>query len=106
MRLGKHSLMVFVLTSAMSFPVRGETIQIQIDKLVFSPAEVKAKVGDTIEWVNAYIRAHTATAKGDWEVVIASKKTGSVIMKTAGMLDYYCRFHPNMTGRLVVSDAN
>jgi plastocyanin len=24
-------------------------------------------------------------------------------MKSAGSFDYYCRFHPNMTGRIVVT---
>jgi plastocyanin len=104
MRPGWHSLVGFVLTAAMSGPVRAETIQIGIDKMVFSLPEVKAKVGDTIEWVNADILAHTATVKGEWEVVIPSKKRGSAVMKKAGTVDYYCRFHPNMTGRIIVSD--
>ena len=104
MRSGWHSLMFFVLTWAMSVPARGETIQIRIDKMEYSPAEVKAKVGDTVEWINADILAHTATVKGDWEVLIPSTESGKVVMKTAGELDYYCRFHPNMTGRIVVSE--
>jgi plastocyanin len=104
MRLIWHSLMFLVLTSGMSAPGRAETIQIRIDKMEYSPAEVKAKVGDTVEWINADILAHTATVKGDWEVMIPSKKIGSTIMKNAGVADYYCRFHPNMKGRVVVSD--
>ena len=38
-----------------------DTIQVTIDKLVFAPAEISAKVGDTIEWVNKDAFAHTAT---------------------------------------------
>src|SRR5690606_13388972 len=45
-------------------PVRAGTIQVTIDKLVYSPAEVKVRVGDTIEWVNKDVLAHTATVKG------------------------------------------
>ena len=104
MRPGWHSLMVLLLTSAMLGPARAETIQIGIDKMAFSPLEVKAKVGDTIEWVNGDILTHTATVKGDWDVVIPSKKTGSAALKKAGTLDYYCRLHPNMTGRIIVSE--
>jgi len=48
-------------------PAHADTIQVVIDKLVFSPAEIKAKVGDTIEWVNKDILAHTATVRGDWD---------------------------------------
>lgn len=47
-----------------------DTIRIVIDKLVFSPADVTATVGDTIEWVNRDALAHTATVEGDWDVPI------------------------------------
>ena len=83
-------------------PAAAETIQVTIDKLVFSPATVEAKVGDTIEWVNKDVFAHTATVKGGWEVMIPPKKTASLTLKAAEAVDYFCRFHPNMKGRLVV----
>jgi plastocyanin len=81
------------------------TIQIVMDKLVFQPAETQAKVGDTIEWVNKDILAHTATATAgdDWNVVIAPSKTEKLILRKAGTVDYYCKYHPNMKGRLVVA---
>ena len=80
-----------------------ETIQITMDKMVFSPIEVSASVGDTIAWVNNDILAHTATApNGDWDVAIAAKKTVSLVLKKAGTIEYYCRYHPNMKGRIVI----
>jgi plastocyanin len=84
-------------------PAMAETIQVTIEKMVFSPAEVSAKVGDTIEWVNRDTFVHTATVKGDWEVMLPVKKSGSVVMEKAETIDYYCRFHLNMKGRIVVS---
>ena len=55
-----------------------------------------AKVGDTIEWINKDIFAHTATARnGDWDVTMPPKKTVTLVLKKAGTIDYYCRFHPN-----------
>lgn len=86
-----------------SASARAETIQVIIDKMVFSPAEVKAKVGDSIEWVNKDILAHTATVKGEWEVMIPTKKSASAVLKKSGAVEYYCRFHPNMKGRIVVN---
>jgi plastocyanin len=83
-------------------PAHADTIQVVIDKLVFSPAEIKAKVGDTIEWVNKDILAHTATVRGDWDVMIAANKSASVVLKNAGAVEYYCRFHPNMKGQIIV----
>lgn len=75
-----------------------------MDKMIFSPTETTASVGDTIEWVSNDILAHAATARnGDWDVAIAAKKTVSTVLKKAGPIDYYCRYHPNMTGRIVVA---
>jgi plastocyanin len=93
-----------ILAAAMSIvPARAETIQVVIDKMVFAPVEVKAKVGDTIEWINKDILAHTATVKGGWDVMIPTKKNASVVLKKAGDIEYYCRFHPNMKGRISVA---
>ena len=87
----------------MSAPAAAATIEVTIDKLVFSPATVEAKVGDTIEWVNNDVVAHTATVKGGWDVMIPPKKSASLTLKAAGAVDYFCRFHPNMRGHLDVS---
>jgi plastocyanin len=87
-----------------SVSAHAATIQIVMDKLVFSPVETQAKVGDTIEWVNRDILAHTATATAgdDWNVIIAPNKTEKLVLQKAGTVDYYCKYHPNMKGRLNV----
>lgn len=79
-----------------------ETIRVTIEKLVFSPAEISAAVGDVIEWDNRDVMAHTATAKGDFDIVIPPKKTATLTVTKAGTFDYICRFHPNMKARLKV----
>jgi plastocyanin len=95
---------VVVLSAMKAVSAHAETIQIVMDKLVYSPVDVKATVGDTIEWVNSDILAHTATARnGDWDVTIAAKKTVSLVLKKAGTIDYYCRYHPNMKGRITIA---
>jgi len=92
-----------MVTAMNAVSAHAETIQITVDKLVFSPTDVNASVGDTIEWVNNDILAHTATARnGDWDVAIAAKKTASFVLKKAGTIEYYCRYHPNMKGRIVI----
>ncbi len=93
---------VLMLTLS-ALAARAETVTVTIEGLVFSPTAISAKVGDTIEWVNKDILAHTATAKGKWDVTIAPNKTGRVTLKEAGEIDYYCRFHPNMRGRIAVA---
>jgi|SRR5208337_1929071 len=81
-----------------------DTILVTIDKLKFSPAQVSAHVGDTIEWVSSDFIAHAATSRNkDWDVAIPAKGTGRVTLQHAGDVDYFCRFHPNMTGRISVA---
>jgi len=101
--MSKRHLLIALTLAIGIVPAQAETIQVTIDKLVFSPATVEAKVGDTIEWVNKDVFAHTATVKGGWEVMIPPKKSASLTLQKAETVDYFCRFHPNMKGRLVVA---
>jgi plastocyanin len=92
------------LAAGISVSAHGATIQIEMENLVVSPAQASAKVGDTIEWVNKDIFAHTATARnGDWDVTLPPKKTITSVLKKAGTVEYYCRFHPNMKATLIVA---
>ena len=93
-----------LLFGAMAVPAQAATIQITSTDLVFGPSEVSAKVGDTIEWINKDVFAHTATARnGDFDVMMPPKKTVTLLLKKAGTVEYYCRFHPNMKGVLTVA---
>ena len=95
---------VAALTLGASVPADATTIQITMENLVISPAEASAKGGDTIEWINKDIFAPTATARnGDWDVTMPLKKTVTLVLKKAGAIDYYCRFHPNMKATLTVT---
>jgi len=78
-------------------------IQVTIDQLIFSPIEIEAKVGDTIEWTNKDIVAHTAMVRDDWDVIIAANKSASFVLQKAGTFEYYCRFHPNMKWHIIVN---
>jgi len=54
--------------------------------------------------VNKDALVHTATAtNGDFNVNIAPNQTGRVVLKRAGAADYFCKFHPDMKGRVVVT---
>jgi plastocyanin len=92
------------LTMVASLSAHAATIQITMEDLLISPAEASAKIGDTIEWINKDVFAHTATARnGDWDVTLPPKTTLASVLKKAGTIDYYCRFHPNMKATLVVA---
>src|SRR4029450_3786936 len=98
MRPGRYlPVMTALLICAIEVPAHAETIQITTTDLVFAPADVPAKVGDTIEWINKDVFAHTATARnGDFDVMMPPKKTVTSVLKKAGSVEYYCRYHPNM----------
>jgi plastocyanin len=86
-----------------SVPAHAETIQVTIKDLVFLPAEITAKAGDTVVWMNKDIVAHTASVRGGFDVMIEPDKSASLVLTKAGIVEYYCRFHPNMTGRIAIS---
>jgi plastocyanin len=95
---------VAALSLGISVSAQAATIQISMENLVISPAESSAKVGDTVELINKDIFAHTATARnGDFDVTMPPKKTVTMVLKKAGSIDYYCRFHPNMKAVLTVA---
>jgi plastocyanin len=99
----------FFLCLALSLGVapvsaHGETIRITMQNIGFVPATASAKVGDTFECVNKDFLDLTATARnGDFDTVIPAKKTVTQVLKKTGTVDYYCRFHPNMKGRLTIA---
>jgi plastocyanin len=92
-----------LMFGAIAVPAHAATIQIVMENLVISPADATARVGDTVEWINKDIFAHTATARnGDFDVTIPPKKTVTSVLKKAGTVGYYCRFHPNMKAVLKI----
>ena len=81
----------------------GETIQIKINDLAFSPIEVTVKVGDLVEWTNGDFVDHTATDKGGaWDVAVPAGKSAQLKVTSPGTFAYYCKVHPGMTGTIHV----
>ena len=103
MKVRRGGLALLAALALGSPAIAGDTIRVAVDKLKFDPPKIAAHVGDTIEWASSDFVAHTATAKNkDWDVAIPAKGMGRVTLEHAGEVDYFCRFHPNMTGRIVV----
>jgi plastocyanin len=92
-------LLFFILSVAES-----KTIAIKIEAMKFTPNNVNAKVGDTIEWDNKDFFPHTATALDNSfnSNAIPSMKSWSLKVKKPGTFKYKCIFHPNMFGSFVV----
>ena len=89
-------------TAAIAVPAQAETIEVTIDRLGYAPAEIEAKVGDEVEWINKDALVHTATVTGGAEVLLPAKKSGRLRLQEPGSFDYICRYHPNMKGHITV----
>jgi len=96
-------LAAFQIASA-ALALAGQAVQIKINSLAFAPTEVTARVGDTVEWVNEDFIDHTATAKnGDFDVTIPAGQSAQLQLTHAGTIEYFCRFHPNMTAKIQIT---
>ncbi|HEY7383152.1 MAG TPA: cupredoxin domain-containing protein [Beijerinckiaceae bacterium] len=81
----------------------GKVHRVEMKAVDFEPRQITVRVGDTVEWTNSDIVAHTATAKDrSWDVNVPARRAGRMVMKTAGSVSYFCRYHPNMRGEIVV----
>ena len=106
MRIGNAGRILGALLFAFAAgSARAEVIHIKMQNVGYAPAQIAAHVGDTVEWENLDIVAHTASARNKaWDVMILPNTKKSVVLKTAGTIEYYCKFHPNMTGQISVSE--
>lgn len=104
MSLGVGGLALLAALALVSPATAGETIRVAVDKMTFDPPRISAHVGDTIEWASSDFVVHTATARNkDWDITIPAKGMGRVRLTHPGEVDYFCRFHPNMTGQIAVA---
>lgn len=75
---------------------------VTIDKVSFGAVPGNLVAGDIIEWVNRDPVEHSATAEdGSFDVDLAPGAKGRTVVK-AGTFAFFCKFHPTMTGTLVV----
>lgn len=83
----------------------GQEVPVDIRDFAFSPNPVEIAVGDTVTWTNQDQVPHTATAEDRGVLQSGTISPGSSFsqtFETAGEFPYFCEFHPNMTGTIVV----
>jgi plastocyanin len=77
---------------------------IVVNHLAYGQAPEGLRIGDVIEWKNADIFRHTVTAKdGSFDIDLPPGAKGRIVLKRAGEIQYYCRFHPGMNGALNIA---
>jgi plastocyanin len=94
---------VAVILLATASPAIAEIFKVEIKGLLFSPVDISAHVGDTVEWTNQDFVLHSATARDhQWDVLLPAHGVGRVTLDKPGSIEYYCRFHPNMKGNIAI----
>jgi plastocyanin len=82
-----------------------ESLSVEIKDFAFNPPEITVPVGGSVTWTNDDGTPHTATGL-DREVLqsgtIAPGESFTQTFDTAGTFDYFCEFHANMKGSIVV----
>jgi plastocyanin len=91
-----------------SFSALAENVvEVRIEGYKYQPAEVSIKVGDSVRWVNREKRtSHSVVfpAEGGLEERMFPDESWLRHFDKAGRYDYHCGPHPEMKGRVVVSE--
>jgi len=99
------------LAPASSCPstVDADPQRLDIARFAYCPATHTVVVGTELTWANADLAPHTVTYDGPGGPVdsgsMAQGQSWSTRFGSAGTYRYYCRFHPGMTGTIVVESS-
>lgn len=80
------------------------TYTVVIDKMKFGAVPAGLHPGDVIVWDNRDIFRHSATAKdGSFNVDLPARTKAKTVVRKAGALPFFCKYHPGMKGMLNVA---
>lgn len=78
---------------------------VEISDFAYSPDPLTIAAGDSVTWTNADSFAHTATGL-DRDVLqsgtLNEGESFTATFSAAGTYEYFCEFHPQMTGTVIV----
>ena len=79
-------------------------VVVRLSGLGFMPATLTVHPGDRVTWLNDDLIVHTVTAadRSFDSNDLPGGQSWSYIARRKGTFRYACRYHPNMTGTLVV----
>jgi plastocyanin len=84
-------------------------LTVTIKNGVYSPSPVMVKVGQTVNWLNSDMVAHSATDSGVFDTgsiapTSAHSDNGDgVTFNTVGTYNYHCTLHANETAAIIVT---
>jgi plastocyanin len=89
-------------TGATGVPNKGD-VQVRIINFTFSPATVRIRAGQTVEWTNDDSVAHTVDLSGVISNVLNRGDHYAQTFAAPGTYAYLCSIHPFMHGTVVVT---
>ena len=94
-----------VVSLMLSMPVWAQDVNIGIREFMFEPKDLTVAVGTKVTWVNDDQIPHTVveTHKVFRSAALDTNNSFSWVFNTPGEYDYFCALHPQMIGKIVVS---
>jgi plastocyanin len=102
---GASAMQQAAAPAATAADAAADAVQVDIKDLAFTPAQITVPVGGTVTWTNDDTVPHTATAKDRSVLQSGTLEPGaqfSQTFTTPGTFDYFCEFHANMKGEIIV----
>ena len=94
---------VVFATAAPAATAPHRTHVVVIDNMKFGPVPTGLRVGDMIMWRNRDMFRHSATARqGGFDIDLPPGGTSKTRLAQSGAIAFYCKYHPGMTGTLIV----
>jgi plastocyanin len=93
------------MTGMADMQAPADAVMVDIKDLAFNPAQITVPVNGTVTWTNNDTVPHTATAKDRDALQSGTLEPGaqfSQTFTTPGTFEYFCEFHANMKGEVIV----
>ena len=80
-------------------------VSVAIKDFAFIPADIQAKVGQTLTFTNGDSAPHTATLDDGSCTTpnLAKGASDGLVFNAAGTYPFYCKIHPDMKGTITIS---
>ncbi|MCU1758805.1 cupredoxin family copper-binding protein [Pseudomonas sp. 14P_8.1_Bac3] len=94
-----------VMGLMLSTPAWAQDVKIDIKEFMFGPKDLTVAVGTRVTWVNDDQIPHTVaeTHKAFRSGALDTNDSFSWVFDTPGEYEYFCALHPQMIGKIVVS---
>lgn len=80
-----------------------EAPTIEMNNFSFKPETLRVREGSIIKLVNNDPAEHSLTeTEGEFDIEIEGGNQGELIAPGVGTYDFYCKYHPDMVGKLIV----